>query len=344
MRRLALSLAVVLALSLLLGGAWIQHWWESPLDIPQSGSVVYIEPGESFGSLTRRMTAEGVVDRPQLFKLMARITGADQRVRSGEYALPPGSSARTLLALLQSDATIRYQVTLPEGITLARAVQLLHEAPALAATLTGADDPRLLQLVAPHASADGFFLPETYQYQRGDTDLDVLLQAHQAMREVLERLWHERAIGLPLEDSYSALILASIIERETGAPQERGEIAGVFQRRLERGMRLQTDPTVIYGLGPLFDGNLTRAHLRDDSNPYNTYRHPGLPPGPICLPGAAALQAAVNPAPGNSLYFVAKGDGSHVFSETLEDHEAAVRSFQLRRRADYRSSPKRSQQ
>ena len=344
MRRLALSLAVLLALSLLLGGAWMQHWWASPLDVPPSGSVVYVEPGESFGSLTRRLTADGIVDRPHLFKLMARITGADQRVRSGEYALIPGSSPRTLLALLQSDATIRYQVTLPEGITLARAVQLLQEAPALAATLTGADDPRLLQLVAPHTSAEGFFLPETYQYQRGDTDLDVLLQAHQMMREALERLWRARAVGLPLEDTYSALILASIIERETGAPQERGEIAGVFQRRLERGMRLQTDPTVIYGLGPRFDGNLTRAHLRDDSNPYNTYRHPGLPPGPICLPGAAALQAAVNPAPGNSLYFVAKGDGSHVFSETLEDHEAAVRSFQLRRRTDYRSSPGRTQQ
>ena len=159
------------------------------------------------------------------------------------------------------------------------------------------------------------------------------------MQEVLAQEWSQRDPGLPYESPYEALIMASIIERETGLPEEREQISGVFFRRLQKRMRLQTDPTVIYGLGAEFDGNLRRAHLQDDSNPYNTYRHRGLPPSPIALPGRAAIRAALHPAPGDSLYFVARGDGGHVFSTTLEAHERAVRKYQLQRRADYRSSP-----
>ena len=160
------------------------------------------------------------------------------------------------------------------------------------------------------------------------------------MLETLGSLWEQRDIGLIFREPYEALILASIVERETGVPGERGQIAGVFTRRLRAGMRLQTDPSVIYGLGPRFDGNLTRAHLRDESNLFNTYRHHGLPPTPICLPGRDALAAALAPEEGDALYFVARGDGTHAFSATLEEHEDAVRAYQLQRRDDYRSSPR----
>ncbi|WP_269473252.1 endolytic transglycosylase MltG [Kineobactrum salinum] len=186
---------------------------------------------------------------------------------------------------------------------------------------------------------EGLFLPETYRFERGTSDLDILARAHRAMLAALTEEWELRAPDLPYETPYEALIMASIIERETGVPDERQQIAGVFVRRLQRGMRLQTDPTTIYGLGTAFDGNLVRSHLRDGDNIYNTYRHHGLPPTPIALPGRAALHAALQPAEGDSLYFVARGDGSHEFNSTLEGHERAVRKYQLERRENYRSRP-----
>ena len=198
----------------------------------------------------------------------------------------------------------------------------------------------MLALIAPYSDGEGLFLPDTYQYQRGDSDLDVLTQAYRLMQSHLTDLWETRRRDLLLASPYEALILASIVERETGVARERARIAGVFLRRLQRGMRLQTDPSVIYGLGAEFDGNLTRRQLRDSANPYNTYRHDGLPPTPIALPGRAALRAVFEPADGSALYFVARGDGSHAFSDTLAAHQKAVREFQLQRRADYRSSPR----
>ncbi|MEL7047235.1 MAG: endolytic transglycosylase MltG, partial [Pseudomonadota bacterium] len=203
------------------------------------------------------------------------------------------------------------------------------------------DDPRLESFTGDAPGAEGLFLPETYQYERGDTDLDVLTQAHDLLENTLAQVWQQRELGLPYESPYAALIMASIIEKETGVPEERAQIAGVFVRRLNRDMRLQTDPTVIYGLGESFDGNLTRAHLRDESNEYNTYRRDGLPPTPIALAGRAALEAAVHPAPGDALYFVARGDGTHEFNATLAEHEDAVRRYQLQRRESYRSTVER---
>jgi UPF0755 protein len=205
--------------------------------------------------------------------------------------------------------------------------------------LDGPNDPRLLELVKPAESAEGQFFPDTYHYDRGASDWQILQRAYDAMQQALAEEWSERAAGLPYETPYEALIMASIIERETGLDEERGEIAGVFVRRLQKGMRLQTDPTVIYGLGPAFDGNLTRRHLADESNPFNTYRHGGLPPAPIALPGRASIRAALQPEDGDALFFVARGDGGHVFSATLAEHERAVRKYQLSRREDYRSSP-----
>ena len=234
---------------------------------------------------------------------------------------------------------VTYQVTIPEGLTLAQALAVLAKNPVLTPELEGARDHRLIDIAQGAATAEGLFLPETYRFERGDTDWQIMQRAHAALQRTLEAAWANRAAGLPYETPYEALVMASIVERETGVPAERREIAGVFVRRLMKNMRLQTDPTVIYGLGEGFDGNLRRSHLRDDSNPYNTYRHKGLPPTPIALPGRAAIEAAMHPLPGETLFFVARGDGSHQFSITLEAHEEAVRKYQLSRRSDYRSSP-----
>jgi UPF0755 protein len=315
------------------------RWWEAPLAVPAQGLRVELQPGESLSRFTARLHAQGVVQHPHFLNLAARLLGVDQALRHGEYELLPGLTPMQLLELLRSGITVRYRITLPEGITLAQALERLRSAPALRSELQGVDDPRLLTLASPRSTAEGLFLPDTYQYQRGDTDLDVLTHAHTLLLRELEVMWSQRAPGLPYDDPYEALILASIVERETGVAAERSRIASVFLHRLQRGMRLQTDPAVIYGLGSDFDGNLTRSHLRDDANPYNTYRHHGLPPSPIALPGRAALEAALHPAEGDALYFVARGDGSHEFSSSLEAHERAVRAFQLQRRADYRSSP-----
>jgi len=313
--------------------------WEAPLNIASSGTKFTVNAGDSLRSVARRLSNNGVLAHPELLILYGRATGLDQQIKQGEYLLPEYSTAQSLLLLLQSGQVVAYSVTFPEGITLARALEILAAEPALARELSGASDPRLLELVAPFKHTEGWFLPESYHFTQGATDLSILRRAHTAMRETLEREWAQRAENLPYENSYEALIMASIIERETGLPQERAQISGVFFRRLGKDMRLQTDPTVIYGLGAEFDGNLRRSHLNDEANVYNTYRHFGLPPSPIALPGHAAIHAAMHPEPGNSLYFVAKGDGGHVFSASLGAHQKAVRAYQLQRRKDYRSSP-----
>jgi len=324
-------------------GAWLwaRTIWEAPLPVGEAGYRFVVAEGSSLRRLSRDLDRDGVLPSPQLFDLIARLQGADSRIRHGEYRLEPGATATDLLQLLQEGDTVRYLVTLPEGIRLHEALEILRAAKGLQATVKDSADPRLLSLVGDAPSAEGFFLAETYQYEFGATDLDVLTQAHELARSVLETAWAGRAAGLPYARPYDALIMASIIEKETAVPAERPLISGVFIRRLHNNMRLQTDPTVIYGLGKAFDGNLRRAHLRDESNPYNTYRHAGLPPSPIALPGRAAIEAAFHPAGGEALYFVARGDGSHHFSTSLAEHQAAVREYQLDRRADYRSTPAR---
>ncbi|PLW68912.1 endolytic transglycosylase MltG [Pseudohalioglobus lutimaris] len=317
----------------------LQNRWQLPLNIPQDGYRLSIGPGESLRSVAGRLRQEGIYADDWLLRAYARQTGADQQIKRGEYLLKPGTTPVTLLDLLTSGNVIRYQVTLPEGITLARAIMILSEEGALEHELSGPEDARIRQLVAPFSSGEGWFFPDTYQFERGASDWQILQRAHAVMTEVLEQEWQQRADNLPYQSPYEALIMASIVERETGMPQERGQIAGVFVRRLQRNMRLQTDPTIIYGLGEEFDGNLRRVHLRDESNPFNTYRHSGLPPTPIALPGRAAIHAALQPEDGKTLFFVARGDGGHYFSETLAEHERAVRKYQLQRRQDYRSAP-----
>jgi peptidoglycan lytic transglycosylase G len=334
-------LAVVLPLILLaiLAAQELERRWRQPLAVPPSGYGLTVNLGDSLRAVITRLHAEGLVPHPNLIILYARWTGDDQKIKHGEYLLPPQSTAISLLELLKSGKVIQYQVTLPEGITLMQALEILALQTQLEPVIKEPDDARLLELVKPHAQPEGLFFPDTYHFARGTTDWELLQRANAKMLATLERQWQQRAPGLPYANAYEALIMASIIERETGLPSEREQIAGVFVRRLQAGMRLQTDPAVIYGLGSEFDGNLTRAHLADDSNPFNTYRHRGLPPTPIALPGEGAIHAALHPDQGNALFFVARGDGGHVFSATLAEHELAVRKYQLRRRTDYRSSP-----
>lgn len=314
-------------------------WRSTPLPIGSDGTIIVVEEGDSLSRVSRRLERSGMLTQRRLFNLLGRLTGADARLAQGEYRIPPGSTPDDLLNQLQRGDTVRYLVTIPEGLTLRGALELLAATDGISVVLSGPEDQRLQSLVAPLTNAEGWFLPETYQYERGDSDLSVLTEANRLMQASLAEAWDARQPDVPLSSPYDLLILASIIEKETGLAAERPQIGGVFTRRLTKGMRLQTDPTVIYGLGETYDGNLTRKHLRDESNPYNSYRHHGLPPGPIALPGKAALMAAAQPEAGDSLYFVARGDGSHAFSATLAEHEAAVARYQLQRRADYRSSP-----
>ena len=337
-----LLILLLVTAGILLAVAWeIKQRWEQPLVIDEAGYQLTVEAGQSLRGLARQLQQEGVYSSPWLLRLYGRWSGLDQQIKRGEYRVPQGTNAEGLLLLLQSGKVISYQVTLPEGITLSRTLEILASDGRLERVLAGQDDPRLAEFAAGRINGEGLFFPDSYRFERGATDLDILQRAYDAMQQVLDQEWQQRAKGLPYDSPYEALIMASIVERETGVAEEREEIAGVFVRRLQQRMRLQTDPTVIYGLGDGYRGNLTRAHLKDDANPYNTYRIKGLPPGPIALPGREAIHAALQPAAGKTLYFVARGDGSHHFSETLAEHQQAVRKYQLRRRADYRSTPEK---
>jgi len=337
---------LVLLLTLAVLGAVVvkelRHRWAAPLLVPEQGFILTVTPGDSLRIVVDTLHKAEVLAYPSLAILYGRWTGLDQQIKPGEYLLPPNSTAESMLMLLQSGDVTQYQVTLPEGITLAMALDILTQQEQLKKILEGPTDPRILEMIKPQSHAEGLFFPDTYHYVRSDSDWSILQRAHSAMSAVLKHEWDVRASPLPYETPYEALIMASIIERETGLSEERGHISGVFVRRLQQGMLLQTDPTVIYGLGVEFDGNLQRKHLSEDSNSYNTYRHPGLPPTPIALPGQAAIHAALHPDAGNALYFVARGDGGHVFSETLTEHNQAVRQYQLQRNKDYSSTPEQS--
>ena len=339
MIRKIVLLLLLLVLLCVLAYQEVLRRWREPLVVPAAGLTLVVAPGESLRAVANRLHREGVLRYPEMLVLYARWHRIDQQIKHGEYFLPGRLEPISLLELLVSGRVVEYQVTLPEGITAARAILLLAAQPPLQSTLSGPDDPRVKEIIKPYPEPEGLFFPDTYSYARGSLDSQVLQRAHARMLEVLDQEWQDRAPGLPYETPYEALVMASIIERETGLPEEREQIAGVFVRRLQQGMRLQTDPTVIYGLGNTFDGDLLRKHLADENNAYNTYRHDGLPPTPIALAGRAAIHAALHPADGQDLFFVARGDGGHEFSATLAEHERAVRKFQLQRREGYRSSP-----
>ncbi|WP_341937125.1 endolytic transglycosylase MltG [Marinimicrobium sp. C2-29] len=338
MKRLMVGLFVLVLATAGGGLVYSYQWLHEPLELPEGGMFYELKRGKSLGHITNGLAREGVLEHPRLLRLYARITG-QSRVHAGEYRLAPGLSPKGLLDKLTAGDVVMHRVTLVEGWTYAQALEVLHAQENIEPRLEGLSQAQqLAQLEIEVEHPEGWFFPDTYRYVKGTSDVEILRRAHALMRAELERLWPERAQGLPYDTPYEALIMASLIERETGASWERDRIAGVFVRRLEQGMRLQTDPTVIYGMGERYQGRITRSDLRQ-ATPYNTYTIPALPPTPIALPGREALAAALNPADGTALYFVAKGDGTHVFSDTLEEHNRAVREYQLRRREDYRSTP-----
>jgi UPF0755 protein len=327
-------------LALLAGGiaAWFVHqdyrrFVATELQIGDEEVVFEVKRGDSFDHVLRRLRRAGVSEGHDLYwKALAWEQGAVARLQVGEYSLGHGTTPARLLAKLEEGRVIQHRFTIVEGWSFRELRLALAKEPALEQTLAGLSDAEVMQrLGAGGEHPEGRFLPETYHFTKGIRDVDLLKRTYVAMRNVLRTSWDERAPDLPFSTPYEALILASIIEKETGVARERPEIAGVFVRRLRLGMKLQTDPTVIYGLGEAFDGNLTRVHLRTPT-PYNTYTRFGLPPTPIALPGRDAIRAAVNPAPGDTLYFVSRGDGSHVFSKSLAEHNRAVARYQLGRR------------
>lgn len=309
-----------------------------PLNVTQE-QMLDVPAGSTPGGLLNRLQTDGVIKDAFWLRLYWRFNLSGEALHSGEYRMTPGMNAQSLLGLWQRGEVVQYSLTLVEGWNFRQVRAALGKQPKLEQTLGNLSDAELMTKIGhPDVFPEGRFFPDTYRYVRGMTDAEILKQAYKRLDDVLEEEWAKRAADVPYTDAYQALIMASLVEKETGVPQERGQIAGVFVRRLALGMLLQTDPTVIYGLGERYNGKLTRAHLKEPT-PYNTYVIAGLPPTPISLVGREAIHAALNPVAGRSLYFVARGDGSHVFSDDLDAHNAAVREFQLKRRADYRSSP-----
>jgi UPF0755 protein len=331
--------AVVMAGLLLALAGWLQREaLQQPLQLEHE-LLLEVPAGASPALMLDQLERQGVLQGAFWLRQYWRFNLAEESLHRGEYSLKPGMDARQLLDLWRRGEVVQYQLTLVEGWNFTQVRAALAGQEKLQQTIAELSDEELMaELGWPGKHPDGWFFPDTYRFVKGMRDVDLLRQAGLRQQQVLAEEWQKRADNLPYSDPYEALIMASLIEKETGVAAEREEIAGVFVRRLGLRMRLQTDPTVIYGLGKRYQGNLTRAHLREPT-PYNTYVISGLPPTPIALAGREAIHAALNPADGRALYFVARGDGTHVFSNTLAEHNKAVREYQLKRRSDYRSSP-----
>ncbi|MFJ1572331.1 endolytic transglycosylase MltG [Pseudomonas sp. NPDC088322] len=336
---LLLEIGLILAGLALGWSAWKVHSaLEQPLHVEQE-RMLEVPNGTTPNRMFYRMQTDGLLDDAVWLRLYWRFNMAGTPLHTGEYRLTPGMTVNQLFDAWRRGDVVQYNLTLVEGWTFrqVRAAVAKHEK--ITQTLDGLSDAEVMDKLG-HSGVfpEGRFFPDTYRFVRGMSDVEFLQQAYMRLEQVLAKEWAERATELPYRDPYQALIMASLVEKETGIPQERAQIAGVFVRRLRLGMMLQTDPTVIYGMGERYNGKITRADLREPT-PYNTYTISGLPPTPIAIVGREAIHAALNPANGTSLYFVARGDGSHVFSDDLDNHNSAVREYQLKRRSDYRSSP-----
>jgi UPF0755 protein len=319
---------------------WYQNGLKSPLNLTSSNLVIEIKKGDSLNKVLINLSQLKVLSSPLVSKIYARDKKLANSIKTGEFLLKKGITIPDLFELITSNEQISYKIQFIEGSTFNQVKHVLSSSPKLIHHLDGKSDTEILKALNLGSSIqhlEGQFYPDTYTFVKNDSDIGILTRAHQRLHKILQEEWQNKEKNLPLKTPYDALILASIIEKETGASHERSEIAGVFIRRLNINMRLQTDPTVIYGLGERYKGNLTRKHLRETTI-YNTYRIKGLPPTPIAMVGQDAIHAAVNPKAGKSLFFVAKGDGTHQFSETIQAHNKAVREFQLKRREGYRST------
>jgi UPF0755 protein len=306
-----------------------QDFRNAPLNISEPGMIYEIAAGTSLSQLAHDLQRRGITGHPHYLIWLGRELDLAHRLQAGEYEITPGMTPESLLRKLAGGEVIQHAITLIEGQTFKEMLALIAANDKIVHTLDGASaDEIMARLEHEGENPEGRFLPDTYHFPQGTTDLAFLQRAYSAMERLLAGEWAARTRGLPLNTPYEALTLASIVEKETGLAEERPVIAGVFIRRLLKGMRLQTDPTVIYGLGERFDGDLRAGDLRTDT-PYNTYTRDGLPPTPIAMPGAASIHSVLHPDKGDALYFVANGNGGHYFSRTLKEHESAVQKFQL---------------
>ncbi len=332
--KLLLKLAAIVLLFIALFIAWfvmtLNNFQNSPLKITEP-TVFIVEPGASLHRVANQLQSQGLVEQARYLTLLGRWQGQAGRIHAGEYQLEPGIKPLQLLDKMVAGEVLQYSFTIVEGWTFREMLKSLQAHPKIKLELQGMTDEQIMsRLGSDYKHPEGLFLPETYHFPTGLTDLAFLKRAYRAMAKQLDEEWDKRDKDLPYKSAYEALIMASIIEKETALPSERPEIAGVFVRRLQKKMRLQTDPTVIYGI-PNFDGDIRRRDLRTDT-PYNTYTRHGLTPTPIALPSIEAINAALHPKEGDTLYFVASGGGGHYFSKTLAEHSNAVRKYLLNRK------------
>jgi UPF0755 protein len=325
---------VIVVLTLSLGTAvwWLwqdmQRFLKQPVNL--STPYVYtITPGMSLRAVSEDLAVNGLLDKPYYLILAGRNLEIADKLKAGEYEILPGTTALQLLDQFVAGKVIQYTLTLLEGWSLNQVIETVSNSWKLVHTLQGTEPSQVMSAIGyPDIAAEGQFFPDTYHFQAGTTDIEFLRRANQLLLQILDEEWQQRAANLPYQTPYDALVMASIIEKETGRVDEREKIAGVFVRRLQQDMKLQTDPTVIYAMGTTYNGNIRHKDLEIDS-PYNTYRYKGLPPTPIALAGREAIHAALHPEDGKALYFVSRGDGSHYFSNTLKEHNYAVAKYQL---------------
>ena len=332
LKRLLRLISLILFFSLVTGALIYvdyQKFLDTPLKIEQP-LVFTVDSGMTFTDLNKKLKSNQLIEKTRYLEFLVRYSDLANKIKSGEYRLTPGLRPDELINIFVSGKVIQYSLILLEGWQIREILQAISSNEILEKKLKSNDSDLLMsELGYAELMPEGLFFPDTYNFPKGTTDVAFLQRAYQRLQEVLDEEWQQRDANLPYQNTYEALIMASIIEKETALASERGTIAGVFVRRLNKNMKLQTDPTVIYAMGKQFNGNVRKKDLNIDS-PYNTYRYKGLPPGPIALAGREAIHAALHPEDGKSLYFVAKGDGSHYFSENLTEHNRAVAKYQLK--------------
>ncbi len=333
MRKIFYLIVILAAATTVWFGYDVSRFFSSSIAVPPAGVDFEVQHGSNLTRVARQLAERGLLSRPRYLVWYAHWIRHNTKISVGEYHIEPGTTPEGLLNQLLEGKVIQYSITLVDGWTFAQAMEVVQHNPYLIHRLEGLDNDAIMaKLGHPRQHPEGRFMPDTYNFPRGLTDIAFLQRAYDAMQGYLEKAWQTRDVGLPLKSPYEALILASIVEKETGLASERRAIAGVFIRRMLKHMRLQSDPTVIYGMGDSYKGNIRRRDLNNDT-PYNTYKHTGLPPTPIALPGREAINAVMHPEEGDSLYFVSRGDGSHKFSATLEEHNRAVIKYQLKGKA-----------
>jgi UPF0755 protein len=329
--RLLNKILMLVLLAIFAMAGWVIYFAKQPVNLPTASYDLVLKHGSSLRGIAQQMVREGILAEPWTFIFLVRAQGLAGDIKAGNYELRAGMTNYDLFLMITDGITSQRSIIFIEGWTFAQVREALNrheDVRHLSMPMT--NEEILRQIGATENVAEGLFFPDSYFFDSGMSDLDILKRAYETMQRKLAKAWEGRAPGLPYRTPYEALIMASIVEKETGLASERPMIASVFLNRLRIGMRLQTDPTVIYGLGETFDGNLRKRDLLQD-NEYNTYTRSGLPPTPIAMPGMAAIEAALHPAQSKALYFVGKGDGSHAFSSTLNEHNRAVTRYQLRR-------------